>query len=84
LTGVNPSAVHISGEYSYKHCANHCNQRCDDRSTVANEARGAHQQSAYYGTTNAHEDVHKRTIPIALKNSSGSPPNDCPDDNPCE
>jgi hypothetical protein len=84
LTRKNPSAVHESGDHSQKNCANHCNQRCEDRSTISTDAYEAHCESAYYGSTNTHEDVHKWTIAITLENSSGSPAYDCPGDNPCK
>ena len=51
---------------------------------IAAKASGAHRESAYYGATNAHEGVHKRTIAITLKNSSGSPANNRSNDNPCK
>ena len=84
MAGVKPSAVHVSSEYSQKHCANHYNQGCDDRFTVAAKACGAHRESAYYAATNTHEGVHKRTVAITLKNPSGSPAKDRPHDNLCE
>src|SRR5690348_16659717 len=84
LTSVNPSAVHVSAEHRHKHGANHCNHGCNDSSAVSAEAGGAHQESARYSTTNTHEDVHKRTIPITLKNPSRSPTDDRPNQNPCD
>jgi len=84
LHGVKPSAIHVSGEHSQKHCANHRNQGCDDRSAVAAKACEAHREPAYYAATNAREDVHKRTITSTLKYSSGSQANDRPHDNPYE
>ncbi len=85
LTCENPSAIDASGgEHRQKRCANHCNEAGDDRSTVAPKAYGIHRESTHYATTNAHEGVHKRSIPITLKNPSGSPANDCSNDDPCK
>src|SRR5437588_9014781 len=83
LTGVNPSAVHVSSHHGHKGRANHGSQRGDNRSAVA-EPHGTCQKPAYYSATNTHKDVHKRTIAIALKNSAGSPANDCPNAYPCK
>src|SRR2546430_13278538 len=59
LTGVNPSAVHVSGEHRQKHCADHGNYGGNDRSAVAAKACRAHQESPRYSATNTHEDVHR-------------------------
>src|ERR1700756_928266 len=84
MAGGKPAGIHESGEHSQKHYAHHRNQGCDDRSTVAAKACEAHHESAYYGATNTHEGVQKRTVAITLEHLSGSPANDCPHDNPCE
>src|ERR1700747_2106454 len=82
--GVNPSSVDVSGEGSQGYCANHRNQACDDRSTVAVGPRDSCQESAYNTATDDHEDVHKRPVTLALKKSSRSPTNDAANENPCK
>src|SRR6266516_2622505 len=53
-TGVSPSAVHVSSHHGHKGRANHCNQRGDNRSAVA-EAHGTCQTPAYHSATNTHK-----------------------------
>src|SRR5439155_16342671 len=38
LTRENPSAVHVSGDHRQNDRADHCNQGCDDRSTITTDA----------------------------------------------
>src|SRR5690242_1354765 len=84
LACENPSTVHVGCDGGEEQSGSCCAQGCDNRSTVIPMACKANRESAHYGPTDAHENVHKRTIAIALKNLSCAPSDDRANNNPCQ